>query len=240
MWNGAAATLNPSPTSSSAKPTKQHAVVQQHDLGEELRDPREVRRAGRAVDERDAVEEHRRRERAEQEVLEAGLLRREAPAVERGQHVQRDREDLERQEDRDEVVRRRHQHHAGGRAQHQREVLGTLEVLAAQVARPTATARAASRRGSTDCTNTAKPSTATSQCRSSAWYGPLPCDEAPLHAGEHRRGRDTRDRDEHRRRATRASWRRRPSAGSRSRSRRRTARSPARSRTSRPACARWA
>ena len=102
---------------------------------EEVGDAGEVGRAGPAVDERDAVEEHRRRERAEQEVLEPGLLRRGAAAVERGEHVQRDREDLERQEDRDEVVGRRHQHHAGGRAQHQREVLGPFEVLAFQVAR---------------------------------------------------------------------------------------------------------
>ncbi len=113
---------------------EQHAVVEEHDAREELRDAGEVRGAGGAVDERDAVEEDGRREGAEQEVLEPGLLRGEALAVERGEHVQRDREDLERQEDGDEVVGRRHQHHAGGRAQHQREVLGALEVLAPQVA----------------------------------------------------------------------------------------------------------
>ena len=113
--------LEAEPDQEQRETDEQHAVVEQHDLREELRDPGEVRRAGRAVDERDAVEEHRRRERAEQEVLEAGLLRREPAAVERGEHVQRDRQDLERQEDGDEVVGRRHQHHAGGRAQHQRD-----------------------------------------------------------------------------------------------------------------------
>ena len=130
-------------------------------MARNCRDAGEVGRAGRAVDERDAVEEHRRRERAEQEVLEAGLLRREAPAVERGEHVQRDRQDLERQEDRDEVVGRRHQHHAGGRAEHQREVLGPLEVLALQVADDSSNASSVATR-TTVCTNTAKPSTATS------------------------------------------------------------------------------
>ncbi len=76
MWNGTAATLKPSPTSSSAMPGEQRAVLEQR-----------VRARGsrampvsdvvpvRAVDERDAVEEDRRRERAEHEVLDAGLLR---------------------------------------------------------------------------------------------------------------------------------------------------------------------
>ena len=78
MWNGTAATLKPSPTSRSAKPSEQHAVVRAAwSCARNVGDAGEVRRAGRAVDERDAVEEDRRRERAEQEVLEAGLLRRE-------------------------------------------------------------------------------------------------------------------------------------------------------------------
>ena len=54
----------------------------------------------------------------------------EPAAVERGEHVQRDRQDLEREEHDDQVVGRRHQHHARRRAQHQRVVLRRLEVLA--------------------------------------------------------------------------------------------------------------
>src|SRR5207244_3867966 len=55
-------------------------------------------------------------------------------AVERGQDVQRDREDLEREEHDDEVVGGGHREHAGGRQQYQREVFGSLETLALDVA----------------------------------------------------------------------------------------------------------
>ena len=80
MWNGAAATLKPRPTSRNAMPSSSTPSCEQRGRREEVGDAGEVRRAGAAVDERDAVEEHRRRERAEQEVLEPGLLRRRAGA----------------------------------------------------------------------------------------------------------------------------------------------------------------
>ena len=48
----------------------------------------EVRRAGRAVDEGDAVEEERRREAAEDEVLHPALLALRAAPVAGGQHVE--------------------------------------------------------------------------------------------------------------------------------------------------------
>ena len=76
-WNGAAATLNPRPTISRAMPAStsvfgfsMSTVV--CDRGDHLAD---VRRARAAVDERDAVEEERRREPAEHEVLDARLRR---------------------------------------------------------------------------------------------------------------------------------------------------------------------
>ena len=50
-----------------------------------------------------------------------------------GEHVERDRQDLERDEDHDEVVGRGHRDHAERREQHQREVLGPFEVFALHV-----------------------------------------------------------------------------------------------------------
>ena len=73
-----------------------------------------------AVGERDAVEEERAREGAEQEVLERRLGARGDVAADAGQHVDRERQDLEREEDDQQIGRRRHQHHAGDREQHQR------------------------------------------------------------------------------------------------------------------------
>ena len=191
MWNGAAATLKPSPTSRNAMPSSSTPSCEQRGLGEEVGDTGEVRGAGAAVDERDAVEEHGRRERPEQEVLEAGLLRGRAPAVERGEHVERDRQDLEGEEDGDEVVRRRHQHHAGGRAQHQREVLGPFEVLALQVARRQQQReqrreqhdRLGEHREAVDRDHADRSGSRVSI----AWYGPLFCTNAHWTAGEHRR-----------------------------------------------------
>ena len=96
-------------------------------------DARERRGPGSAVHERDAVEEDRRGERAEHEVLDPRLLRAEAPAVERGEHVQRDRQDLEREEHDDQVVRGGHHEHPERREDDQREIFGSFELLAPQV-----------------------------------------------------------------------------------------------------------
>ena len=55
------------------QPGEQHPVVGHHVAGQEVGDLGEVGRSGGAVDQGDAVDEHRRREGAEDEVLEAGL-----------------------------------------------------------------------------------------------------------------------------------------------------------------------
>jgi hypothetical protein len=80
----------------------------------------ELRGPGRAVDERDAVQQEARREGAEQEVLERGLGALRAAAVEARQHVHGERHDLDAEEDHHEVARGGEQHHARGReaAQH--------------------------------------------------------------------------------------------------------------------------
>ena len=106
LWNGTSATLKPKPTSSSPTPIgSSGAKGSGTDSGAmPCADLRQVGRAGRAVDQRDAVEEEAAGERAQQEVLQRRLARPRVPAVEAGQDVQRQREDFERQEDDQEVV----------------------------------------------------------------------------------------------------------------------------------------
>ena len=113
---------------------EQRAVLVERVPGEEARDPGEGGGAGRAVHQRHAVEEDRRREGAEHEVLDAGFLRREAAAVECHQHVERDRQRLERHEHDDQVVGRGHDDHRRGRQRQHREVFGDLEARGPDVA----------------------------------------------------------------------------------------------------------
>ena len=87
----------------------------------------EVHGAGEAVEQRRAVEEEAGGERAEQEVLERGLLAEQAATTRQAaQQVERQREHLEADEHRQQVVGRREQHHAEDREHHQRVDLGVL------------------------------------------------------------------------------------------------------------------
>ena len=97
------------------------------------RDPVQVRRAGGAVDERDAVEQERRGERAEEEIFHRRLARGELPLEHARQDVERERHQLEGQEHDDQVAGGGQQHHAGRREEHQRPVLARLGAGAAQV-----------------------------------------------------------------------------------------------------------
>ena len=91
-------------------------------------DGRQADGVGVAVDEGRAEEEERRRERAEQEVLQARLLGQQAAATGEAAHqVERQRQDLERDEHRQQVVRGGEQQHAADREQQQREDLGLHE-----------------------------------------------------------------------------------------------------------------
>ena len=90
-------------------------------------DPAERDRAGVPVEQREAVEEERRGERPQQEVLDRGFLAEQpTSAGQAAQQVQRERQDLERDEQDQQVVGRGEQHHAGDREHHQREDLGLL------------------------------------------------------------------------------------------------------------------
>jgi hypothetical protein len=83
------------------------------------RDPREVRRAGRAVQERQAEEQRRGSDGADDEVLQPRLQRALAARLGGAQHVERDRQQLEPEEERDEVLRRDEHEHARRRAEQQ-------------------------------------------------------------------------------------------------------------------------
>ena len=79
------------------------------------RDALKLGRAGRAVDQRQPVDERGRPDRADHEVLQSGLERSLAPGLGCAQHVQRDRQQFDSDEQRDEVLRRdedRHPEHA--------------------------------------------------------------------------------------------------------------------------------
>ncbi len=82
-------------------------------------DRAEVGRSGGAVDQRKAIEQRRRADRAHDQVLQAGLQRALAPHFGGAQHVQRDRQELEPQEQRHRVLGRRQQRHATDRGQQQ-------------------------------------------------------------------------------------------------------------------------
>ncbi len=113
---------------------EQQALVGEAVGGQEVGDADQVGGAGGAVDQGDAVQEERRGEAAEHEVLQGGLARAHPAAVHAGEHVDRDGEDLEAEEQDDEVLGRGHDDAAGGRQQEEDERLGALEVLPAQVA----------------------------------------------------------------------------------------------------------
>ena len=83
-------------------------------------------RARRAIEERSAVDEDNRADRAEHEVLEARLERGTALAVEGAEHVQRQREELEADEQRDERRRAGDDAHARADEQQQCRELGAV------------------------------------------------------------------------------------------------------------------
>ncbi len=105
-------------------------------------DPAEVGRAGRAVDHRQAVEQRRRADRADDQVLQPRLQRVLAAHFRGAEHIQRDRQELEADEQRDGVLGRGEQRHAGDGREQQRVELAVRGFLARPVsARPAAPCR---------------------------------------------------------------------------------------------------
>ena len=124
VWNGPTEPLNSRPTTSSASPPNS-SVSDRAEPADARRDVGEPHRARVAVEQREAVEEERRGERAEQEVLDRRLLRQQPAAPGQPAHqVQRQAQHLERDEHRQQVVRRDEGHHPAEREQREREDLG--------------------------------------------------------------------------------------------------------------------
>ena len=88
----------------------------------------EAQRTGRAIDQREPIEERGRAHRAHDEVLEPGLERGAPPQVRRAQHVQRDRQQLEPDEERHEALGLGEHDHARDRAEQQRVVLAVARL----------------------------------------------------------------------------------------------------------------
>ena len=135
VWNGAALILNARPTKRSAMPAMSsgstrvaRALQRRADLGQ-LGVP------GLPVDQRHAEEQEARREAAEQQVLQRCLLGARLVAVEPAEDVERDREQLDGQEDDHQAARPGEEHHAGGRRQDQRVVLAVMHAAAVEVVR---------------------------------------------------------------------------------------------------------
>ena len=123
MWNGTAEILKARPTSRNTRPTiRPMSCAGAARLGGGG-DGREAGRAGEAVDQRGAVEQHARRQRAQHEILEARLARAHVVAADGGHHVERQALQLEAEVEGDEVAGGDHHAHAGGGQQHQHRVL---------------------------------------------------------------------------------------------------------------------
>ena len=93
----------------------------------------EAGRAGEAVDQRRAVEQHARRQRAQHEILEARLARAQIVAPDGRHHVEREALQLQAQIERDEIVGGDHHAHAGGRQQGEHRILELQRLGLAQV-----------------------------------------------------------------------------------------------------------
>ena len=89
--------------------------------------------AGEAVDQRAAVEQHARRQRAEHEILQAGLGRAHGIAVRGRDHVERETHQFEPEIERDQVAGRDQHAHADGREQDQHGVFELLLPLGREI-----------------------------------------------------------------------------------------------------------
>ena len=93
----------------------------------------EIGGAGETVDDRAAVEQHPRRKRTQDEILETGFGRTQRIAAECRQHIERQALQFDPQIERDQVVGRDHHHHAERGQQHEDGKLGTLHLLVTQI-----------------------------------------------------------------------------------------------------------
>ena len=98
--------------------------------GDQAPDAIEPGAAGQAVGKGDPVKKKRTRKRPEQKILEGRLGRGGRVAADAREHVDGERQHLQREKDDQEIGRCRHQHHAGDRKQQQRVVLALRQPVA--------------------------------------------------------------------------------------------------------------
>ena len=96
-------------------------------------DAGEVHRAGEAVNQRGAVQQHAGRQRAEDEIFQARLGRFEVVAVRGGDHVERQAHQLEPEIERDQIGGGNQHHHAQRRQQHEDAEFEFLLLLDGQI-----------------------------------------------------------------------------------------------------------
>jgi hypothetical protein len=97
--------------------------------GDQRADAIEPGGAGDAVDEGDAVEKERRRERTEHEILEGAFAADRRVTADAGQHIDGQRQHFESEENHQQIGGGRHQHHAGQGEQHQCVILTARQIL---------------------------------------------------------------------------------------------------------------
>jgi hypothetical protein len=98
------------------------------------RDGAQIRGAGSAEHERDAQQEERTRERAQQEIFQRTLSGSRIPPVQAREHVDWHRHQLESDENEHQIGRARKHHHAYRGEQHQHVQLTQPQVFLCQVA----------------------------------------------------------------------------------------------------------
>ena len=118
--------LEPEPDQEQRQAREDHWLPGGTRRGQRRPEPRQVGRPRRAVEQRDPVEEEAAREGAEQEVLQCRLVAGGPGPEGTSEHIERQRHELEGEEDHQEIRPRRHQHHANGGEQDQGVVLPRL------------------------------------------------------------------------------------------------------------------
>ena len=124
-----------------------------------LRDAGEADRAGEAVDQRRAVEQHSRRQRAEHEIFQPRFGRAQRVAVARGDHIERQAHQFEAEIERDQIVGRDQHQHAERREHDQHGIFEPLLLFAAGHSRSTSAMAAAEPTMARIFRKRAKPST---------------------------------------------------------------------------------
>ena len=98
-------------------------------LRQRLRERGEVHGAGKAIDQRNAIEQQARGKRAEHEILQTGLGRTQFVAREGGEDVERQRLQFEPEIEGHQVRGRYHHHHADDRQRHQHGIFKARDVF---------------------------------------------------------------------------------------------------------------